>query len=279
MYNDNPQISKLLYWVTFIETLVLLGAGGGLLLFPSLIGPLWPWDLLPFNAVLLGAVYTASLMATAITVYVKHWAPTRVVVPMIFLFTTVVLVVSLVNIDRFDFGRFGTWLWFLLYIGIPANAAYSMWLTRKQQPYFPYPIAKSWRIVLLLPIIILGVYGVGLLVAPETLSSFWPWPIDAFHGRMYSVLYLTPGLGALLLWRAAASIEMLTLGITLAVGGLVPIVGVPIVNMGLDKVDWSLLGTRVWIGTFTVLFLTGLGIIGKSRSQERPRDQTLAPEA
>lgn len=64
--NDNPRISSLLYLVTAIESLVLLVAGVGLLLFPSVIRPLWPWPLSPFNALLLGAIYSASLVTTAI---------------------------------------------------------------------------------------------------------------------------------------------------------------------------------------------------------------------
>ena len=47
---------------------------------------------------------------------------------MIFLFTVVILVVSLVNLDRFDLDHYSTWLWIILYMAIPANAGYYMWL-------------------------------------------------------------------------------------------------------------------------------------------------------
>jgi hypothetical protein len=268
MHNDNPQIPKLLFWVTAFESLVLLVAGTGLLLFRSIIGPEWPWQLSAFNALLLGAIYSASLLATVTTVAVRRWAPARIVVPMIFLFTTIVLGVSIGYLYRFEAGKYSTWLWFLLYIAIPANAFYHMALSRGTRAYFPFPLEARWRFALLVPPMLLGLYGFGLLVAPDTFSGFWPWAIDAFHGRMYSVLYLTPALGTALLWRSAADIELLTLGMTMSLGGIIPIAGLAIVNASAAKVNWYLVGTWMWIGSFAILFLCGLGLLWCSRDQE-----------
>ena len=54
--NENPEITRLLVWVTGIESFVLLVAGVGLFLFPSVVGPEWPWELTRFNALLLGSI-------------------------------------------------------------------------------------------------------------------------------------------------------------------------------------------------------------------------------
>jgi hypothetical protein len=262
--NDNPKITTLLYIVTAVESFVLLVAGVGLLLFPSFFRPLWPWELSPFNALLLGAIYSASLVATAIVVYLKRWAPVRVVIPMIFVFTAIILVVCLFYSDRFDFQYWGTWVWFFLYILIPANAAYHIWLYRNLKPVNPNPLPTFWRAILLIPTLLLGLYGFSLLIAPVTFSGFWPWQMDAFHGQMYSVLYITPAVGAVLLFRAAASIELLTMGLTQVVGGAVPIVGLWIIDNQVDKIDWSALGTWLWIGSFAIILLTGIGLIWQS---------------
>jgi hypothetical protein len=266
--NINPKISTLLYAVTAVESFVLLVAGVGLLLFPSFFRPLWPWELSPFNALLLGAIYSASLIATAIVVYLKRWAPVRVVIPMIFVFTAIILVVCLIYIDKFDIQYWGAWVWFFLYILIPANAAFHIWLYRSLKPINPSPLPSPWRGVLLVPTILLGVYGLGLLVAPEPFSSFWPWQIDDFHGQMYSVLYITPAVGAVLLFRAAASIELLTLGLTQVVGGVVPIVGLWIIDNQVDKIDWSASGTWLWIGSFAIILITGIGLVWQSRGRD-----------
>ncbi len=275
--NNNPKITPLLVTVTAVESLVLLVAGVGLLLFPSVIGPLWPWELSPFNALLLGAAYSASLVATTILVIGRRWAPARVVVPTISIFTVIVLVVCLVYIDRFDFSYWGTWVWFLLYVIIPANALFHMCLYRNLVAVNANPLPWLWRVVCFIPILLLGLYGLGLLVAPDTFSGFWPWPIDDFHGRMYSVIYLTPATGAALLFGAAPSIELLTMGLTQVVGGVIPIVGLIIIDNRVDKVDWSALGTWLWTGSFAVILLTGIGLVWQSKArsklEEPPADQ------
>jgi hypothetical protein len=265
--NENPKITALLITITAIESFVLLMAGVGLLLFPSVIRPFWPWEISPFNALLLGAIYSASLVATTIVVAARRWAPTRVVVPMIFIFTAIILVVCLFYVDRFDFLYWGTWVWFFLYIIIPANAAYHIWLYRKLKPVNPSPLPALWRGILFIPTLLLGLYGIGLFIAPDRFSSFWPWPIDDFHGRMYSVLYITPASGALLLYGAAASIELLSLGLTQVVGGGATILGLVIINNQVDKVDWSAFGTWLWIGSFAIILLTGIGLVWQSQDR------------
>ena len=267
--NDNPRISTLLIIVTAIESYVLLVTGLGLLLFPSIMRTWWPWELAPFNALLLGSIYSASLVATAMVVYVRRWAPARVVVPMIFIFTAIVLVVCLIYIDRFDFQYWGTWAWFILYTIIPANAAYHMWLYRNQKPVNPFPLPALWRGALLIPTLLLGLYGIGLLIAPDSFSSFWPWPIDAFHSRMYSVLYITPATGALLLFGAAAAIELLTIGLIQIVGSAATILGFVIIDNQVDKVDWSASGTWLWLGTFAIILFTGIGLVWQSRERSK----------
>src|SRR5262245_62460950 len=120
----NPRVTVLLQAVTGIEVLVLVGAGGGLLLQPAIVAEIWPWTLTPFNASFLGALYAASMATAAMVVLIGRWSPTRVVTPMILLFTAIVLVISIVSIGRFKLGNPATWLWFLLYVVIPANAAW-----------------------------------------------------------------------------------------------------------------------------------------------------------
>ena len=267
--NDNPKISRLLITITAFEAFALLVSGVGLLLFPSLFQPLWPWALSPFNALLLGAIYSASLVATTIVVIVKRWAPTRVAIPMIFIFTIIILFVCLFYRDRFDFQYWGSWLWFYLYITIPANAAYHIWLYRNLKPVNPFPLGTLWRGVFLIPTMLLGLYGIGLLIAPDSFSSFWPWQIDDFHGRMYSVLYITPAIGALFLFSAAASIELLMMGLTQIVGAGATILGLVIIDNHLNKIDWSAFGTWLWVGSFAIILLTGIGLVWQSMVRAR----------
>jgi hypothetical protein len=182
----NPPITPLLRMVTLVEMLVLAVAGAGLLFLPELTRAAWPWQLTPFNTGFLGAVYLGALASIALMGLVGRWAPARPVLPTICIFTAIVLAVSLVYLDRFDARKWSSWAWFGLYIALPVNAAYHLWLYRHQPPAQPAPVPAAWRALLLVVGGVLGLYGIGLLGAPEVFSAFWPWRLDAFHGQLYS---------------------------------------------------------------------------------------------
>ncbi|MBK8138579.1 MAG: hypothetical protein IPK52_22675 [Chloroflexi bacterium] len=266
MNSDNFPISRLLRSVTAVECLVLLISGGGLFFLPDVLGPGWPWPLTPFNTRFLGAAYLGSLVSTLVLVWRPYWSPARVVVPMISLFTLVVLGVSLTNLARFTQNGLSTIGWFVLYIGIPANALYHLWLYRAQPAVSGIGQPRPLRFLLTVQVALLGVYGALLLVAPAFASGFWPWTIDDFHARMYSAGFLTPALGALLLLRSGTALEFRALGLTQAIAGSFALGGLLIVNSAVQRVDWTLPGTWAWIALFLYIAASGAAMLGYARS-------------
>ena len=232
----DPCVTTLLLAVTGIEALVVFGAGAGLMVQPAVIGAVWPWPLTPFNAAFLGAVYSASLVSAAALTVIGRWSPARIVVPMILVFTAVVLFVSLAYLGRFN-GGWPTWLWFLLYLVIPANAAWHFWLYRGLPPADPGQLTTGFRAVILLAATLFALYGLMLVVAPEAVAVLWPWPIDAFHARLYSATFLTPAVGLFLLVRAASWAELWTMGLTLLVLGLLALVGLAVTDVRTHRID------------------------------------------
>ncbi len=254
----NPKITRLLWILTAIEAGVVAMAGGALFLLPDLARTLWPWALTPFNTAALGAVYLGALVAIIALVGLGRWAPARLVVPAIGAFTGIVFVVSLVYLDRFDFTRWGTWLWFLLYTILPVNAVYQLWLYRDQPPALAVNIAPWWRPVLKGLGVIAGLYAVGLLLIPETMTGFWPWRIDDFHGRIYSAAFVSVAIMCFLVANGAAKSELLTVGLSIAASGGLTLVSLPMVDSSRHMVDWDAAGTWLWMISFAVLF--GVGI-------------------
>jgi hypothetical protein len=168
-----------------------------------------------------------------------------------------VLIVSVVYLDRFDFHKWATWAWFFLYIVIPLNSVYNLYLYRRLQPANPMPLPSLLKWYLLVQAVVLGLYTLALLLAPVASTAFWPWHIDEFHGRIYSAVFLTGAVGAYVLWRSAAAVELLLLGLTQSALGLFAILGLVIVNASQHRVNWTQPGTWVWISLFVVLLLTG----------------------
>jgi hypothetical protein len=268
-HSNNPRVSRSLLAVTAVEALVLLVAGGGLFLFPSVLRAIWPWSLPPFNAAYLGGVYLAALTAAALLVRSGRWSPARVVVPMILVFTVVVLAVSLLHLDRFERGSPSTWLWFVLYLGIPANAAYHVWRYRGLPPAGERRPGTLWRVVLPVQVVALGAYGVALLFAPAAAGAFWPWPVDVFHAQVYSAAFFAPALGALLLLRAVAPAEARAVGLSQAALGALPVVGLVAVDTTLHRVDWTAGGTWLWLGLHAALAAVGAALVVASRPARR----------
>ena len=256
----NPIIAPLLRWVYILIGIVVL-AGASLLFLPGLVAPRWPWPLTPFNTGFLGAIYMVELVAVAITIFYNSWSPARLVLPISFTFAAVIIIVSFFYLGRFDPQRWTTYAWFVLYIIPTLIFGYYLWLYRDRPPADTVPIPPAWRSYLMVEGIVYGLYGLGLLVLPDTFSAFWPWKIDDFHARLYSAVFIGLVVGMLTLVRAASSMELLTMGIAQIILAVFGILGLVIVDASAHRVDWSAAGTWLWIAGLGVLLVAGLGMM------------------
>jgi len=267
--SNDPRISPLLSGVTWLEVAVLVVAGGGLLIAQPVVVGIWPWPLAPFNLRFLGALYTAALVAAFLQSWIGRWAPARTVTTMIFVFTLVVTACSFIHWDRFDPAKVEVWVWFVLYIGVCVNAGAHLWWYRDARVTGSPPPSGA-RAALLAQAVLLGGYGVALLVAPEHAGRLWPWKIDAFHAQLYSVTFLTPAAGALSLRRSAARVDWFTLGITQIAWGLLPIVALLIVDARVHRVDWLAWTVWAWLGLFVTTAAMGIWMLARSTTAPTP---------
>jgi hypothetical protein len=267
--DPNPPIPPLLRGAAWIEVAVLLLAGGGLFFLSDAAQVAWPWPIEPFNALFLGAVFLASLAAVGMLVVYPRWAPARLLLPMIFVFTALFLLVSLIYPQRFEFERWATYGWYAVYLGLPAVAVYGLYRYRNLPSPVQYPTPPRWRRLLLANAVIMGLYGFAMFAAPMRLTAFWPWDIDAFHGRLYSVVFTTIAVGGLGLAHFAAPVERLTLGLGYAVLGLFSVFSVFIADASQHAVNWSAPGVWLWLASFGLEFVLGLALIAWS-SDQRP---------
>lgn len=249
-----------------IVILVLAVGSFGLYFFPAWTVERWPWPLPPFRTRFLGAVYLSEFSAVLILLLSNRWAPARLSLPVAVSFTLIVSVASFIHLNTFDFTRRGVWLWFILYVVSLFISAFLLWHYRRA-PENASPTSALWRTILIGQAILYGLYGVGLFLAPEMLGAFWPWKIDAFHGHLYSSVFLSGALGSLLLARVAARIEYLTLGLSQFALGFFAILGLFIVDAQVHKVVWSNPGVYLWLAMFGVLVLIGGALILQARTK------------
>jgi hypothetical protein len=261
---DFPMTRLLL--VTAVIDCVAQVAGMGLLLLPDVVVPLWPWPTTPFTAAFLGAVYAGSFVGTVSLVLRPRWSPGRVVLPMMGLFTAVVTVVSIV-----DPGRFAsvprTVVWLAIYGGSAAVVAWHLWRYRGRRPAQPASeLPSALRAVAIVSALILGGYGLAMLVAGAALTGSWPWPIDDFHARVYGSALLTLGVGIARLLPVATRLEVRTVGAILATSGVAAVGGLWLVDARLHRVDWMSIGTWSWIGLFGAMAGAGALLLAEARA-------------
>lgn len=266
---SNPRVSSLLRAFTWTEV-VVVGAAAGLYTAPALVIPFWPWALTPFNAFFVGATYFAAWIPLVIFAVSGRWNPGRLVLPMIGAFTAYVLLISLAGIPTFSWDRPGTYAWWVLYIALPINSVVHLWIYRRWQPAGALPTPAPLRMVLLAQAAVLGLYGIAMFIAPEAVNSWWPWPIDAFNGRMYGANFITLAVGSLVLLRQSSRLELITLGATSLTLGLVVMAGLVKTDAPLHRVDWTAPATILWMALFAVIALLGAWEIVAAQAQRNP---------
>jgi hypothetical protein len=261
---DNPLVPPFLRWVLAVECSVVFAAGVLLLFFPGLAADLWPWVIPPFNSRFIGAVYLSAYFPLILFWFVPRWIPGRLTLWMILTFTGLVTIAMIIHWPAFEWNRPSTFLVFWpLYIFLPINSAIFLLRSNGAGVAEGYDGPAGLRIVLLIFAFLGGIYGIGLLFAPQALTRFWPWPVDAFHGRMYAAAFVTPAVAMWIMsFRRRFAAEYLSVGSNLIAGGFLPILGTLWTSVSAPaerQVNFSSAGTWSFLIFF---FLTGiLGIV------------------
>ena len=263
--------------------IVVLLVGAGLFFVPDMVKPRWPWLLAPFNARFLGSFYLAEMVAMVALLVWNRWSPARMILVMAFVFTLMVSVTSLINLDHFNFGRKASWLWFAVYAGSAVVSGLFLWNARGTPPVNAAISGAGWRRYFQLETILLGLYGLGLLILPATFSAFWPWKIDAFHAQTYSAIFITAAAGTWLISSHAPREELVALGAAQLALGLLSAIGLALTDAAVKRVDWAAPGAWAWLALFALIAATGLvkllAGLGRARAPAFARHMKKAAEA
>jgi hypothetical protein len=259
---ENQAIPSFLRFVIAVECCVVFTAAFLLFFLPGFSANVWAWTIPPFNARFVGAVYFAAYVPLILFWLNPRWTPGRLVLWMIFVFTALIMLAMFIHWDSFAWDRPATFLVFWpLYIFLPINSAVFLYKFRNVELKITANLSPVWQIILKTFALLTGLYGIGLFFAPETLTRFWPWPVDAFHARIYASAFITPAAGAWILSiRRGAVSEYFTFGLNLLAGGILPILGMLITHLNAPperQVDFGSIGTWSFF-----LFFLATGVLG-----------------
>jgi hypothetical protein len=113
-----------------IVALSALWIGSWCYVIPAYVQIGMPWNAPPLHARFLGAIYLSATTFCFCSAFARTHAQLRAVLPMIAIWTGVVLVVSFFYLTQADYLRVAVWIWLIAYLVYPLIALRLMWIHR-----------------------------------------------------------------------------------------------------------------------------------------------------
>jgi hypothetical protein len=162
----------------------------------------------PLTAAFLGAAYWAALVLLAWAANQHEWARARTALPAVFVIAVLLLIATLIHLDKFDLDSLFGWFWLTVYVIVVPLLAVLIWRQNHVQRHQPHPSQSglrpsapgqtpgagqvprgdrplpTWlRLALSLQAgAMLGI-GAALFVFGTDAASIWPWALTPLTAR------------------------------------------------------------------------------------------------
>jgi hypothetical protein len=165
----------------------------------------------PLTAATLGAFYWAALVLLVAAARSGTWAEARPAIYPVTLIAVLLLIVTLIHLDRFDLDSLFGWFWLVTYCLIPPVMLWAI-VDQLRPPAGDAGAAnratagrRSLRPLLRSALAVEGAVmlaaGALILVAPETAADLWPWALTPLTSRAIGAFVLGIGAAALIAVR------------------------------------------------------------------------------
>jgi hypothetical protein len=217
---------------------------------PARIDRSFTWaNLPPLHARFVGMLYLFGAVFMVGCIVASRWRQVSPALPAIGIFTSLLLLVTLLNLEAFDFDLGPVWVWTVSYVVYPTIAFVLAWTARDRTGTRDAGAAlPAWASLFLkAQAAVFAVLGILLLVARDAMVDVWPWPIDAGLAQFYGGPFLAYAFcswryAGRASWREVAAIVPAMLVFTAGT------VVVSLVHRGLFAADE--VATWVWFGGF-----------------------------
>jgi hypothetical protein len=236
-----------------IWILLLLAAANGLFLYlaPGLADTDYAWSIKPpVNAAFIGAGFLAGTLATGLVLArATRWRTFSTLPPALWVLATTLMVATIIHADRFRWGYPPTWVWALVYGGVPIAVPLLVAAQRRVADAEPAADPRLRAVRVLSAIVGAPLLGgaIALFAAPVDLGRHWPWTLTPLLARAVAAWYAL--FGTMLLSCAAGlrrPAEAIIPYATLAAWSVL-LLALPL----LDAADVS--GAGAWIALMLVL--------------------------
>lgn len=168
-------------------------AGVQTFIFATTTAENFAWTIaVPLSAAFLGAGYFAGAVLEFLGTRERYWATARMTVLVVWVFSTVALIFTIMHIDRFHHTEpawntaLAAWVWFFLYVVVPPLLLFLI-VRQERQPGADIPrenpLPAAWWVFLVASSAVLLVSGAALFLFPETMNPLWPWDLTPLTSR------------------------------------------------------------------------------------------------
>src|SRR3954463_10513092 len=132
MPDDARSVAPIVPLGLAVLTVALIVVGLPLVVAPARTDRYFAWTIdVPLTAAFLGACYWTAALFTLLSAREREWARVRAVMPGILVAGTLILVATLVHIERFAMDTARGWIWVILYAALPAGGLLLLALQRR----------------------------------------------------------------------------------------------------------------------------------------------------
>jgi uncharacterized integral membrane protein len=189
-----------LRWFFIVSAVLALIAGVMLFIGAAETDRFFAWTIEPpLTAAFMGAAFWAALVLLAWAANQREWVRSRTALPAVFLIAVLLLVATLIHLDKFDFDSLFGWFWLTVYVIVVPLLAVLIWQQIRRAGEVPRserPLPAWLRLALSLQAgAMLGI-GAALFAFGTDAASLWPWELTPLTARAIGAFLCGFGIAA-----------------------------------------------------------------------------------
>jgi uncharacterized integral membrane protein len=189
-----------LRWFFIVSAVLALIAGVMLFIGAAETDRFFAWTIEPpLTAAFMGAAFWAALVLLAWAANQREWVRSRTALPAVFLIAVLLLVATLIHLDKFDFDSLFGWFWLTVYVIVVPLLAVLIWQQIRRAgdvPRSERPLPAWLRLALSLQAgAMLGI-GAALFAFGTDAASLWPWELTPLTARAIGAFLCGFGIAA-----------------------------------------------------------------------------------
>jgi hypothetical protein len=230
----------------------------------------WSWTIAPpLTAATLGAFYWAAFVLILTAARSRTWAHARPAVYPIAVIALLLLVTTLIHIDRFDLDSLFGIFWVVVYALVPPLLAWALadqLSSGGEDRRGARQLPKLLRRALVAEGAVLIAAGVLLLIAPGAADDVWPWALSPLTSRAIGSFLFGIGLAALIAAREDDPLTFRGAALAYSALGLLELLAL---NLHIPDLGDRPLATTLYAAFWVVVLLTGGYGLSAARASSR----------